>query len=340
MVTRVPAPPFDDRPIDPYMKANARPGGCGVSYGKLDPNGASFDHSMYGTLSGTDAYFRKRDICSLTPWGIGGYADGALDGKIYRWMDYYRYKDVVPWSSGPWIAPGMGDGPAYVARYGVGGINGGGQAIETSDGGVKQYPMTQKQWTSLIWLKAYIAHREEILSDEIREYLAFMHHREICKPNNDPEYKDCPFPRIYNHTEQYLFGVVLLMSYFEGKHNNLEALVFKVATHTIDLRHVGRLRDNIIPPPPPPAPTGPIFYDFTPNKEFTVINGPANVRQYASTDSQILKIGGVNFTLPTGRKFMGDGYYIGEEISGNNKWVVMNNDPRGRVWSGLLSPAI
>lgn len=323
-MNRVPAPPYDDRPINPYTKIN-----CGVSYGSLKANGASVDHSMYGTLSGTDAYFRKRDICSLTPWGIGGMADGALDGKIYRWMDYHKYSDVVPWSSGPWIAPGMGDGPAYVAKWGVAGINGRAQAIETSDGGRNQYPMTVKQWHSLIWLKAYIAHTEGVMSEDIREVLAFMHHREFCIRSG----KDCPFPRIYNFTNAYLNAVVVLMQYFEGKHNDLNKLMFLIGNLTVDLRNVGRLRDLIVSPVKP-TPAVPIFQDFTPNRSFKINVSAANVRQWASTDSKIL------MTWPYGRWFVADGFYYGQNIDGENRWLVMNNDPRGRIWAGLVTPSI
>lgn len=321
-MANVPYPPFDDRPIDPYSKI-----GCGVSWGTCYPKGISFDHSMYGTLAGTDAWFRKRDICSLTPWGIGGPADGALDGKIYRWMDYGKFKDVVPWSSGPWRPPGIGDGPAYVALHGVGGINGFGEAIETSDGGSRQLPMSPKQWKSLIWLKAAIAHHRGVASEKVRDILAFMHHREICFHSG----KDCPFPRIYDYTEEYIGATLELMRYFEGKANDLNALVFRVAGLSIDFRDVARMRDGLVPKPEPTVPTGPIFHDFTPNREFTVGAGGATVRQWASRESKIL------LTLPAGRKFLADGYYFGEKVNNDNRWLVLNNDPRGRIHlSGVL----
>lgn len=246
---RVPYPPYQDKPINPHNKI-----GNGANYGLLDPKGCSVDHSMYGFLSSTDAWFRRRDIGSLTPWGIGGSADGpAYDGVIFRWMDYYAYKNIQPWSSGAWNPNGYGDGGAFVAKYGVQGINGVAEAIETSDGGARQVPMSVKQWTSLIWLKAAIAHRGGLTSTTYRQALAFMHHREFTKPSN----KDCPFPRIYNYTSQYLDAVVTLMAFFEGKENDINKLVFKFAGLTIDLRHVGRMRDNIPAPAPKPEPGKP-----------------------------------------------------------------------------------
>lgn len=409
-MARVPYPPYQDRPINPYMKLNN-----GVSYGLLAPNGTTVDHSMYGILSGTDAWFRRRDIGSLTPWGIGGAADGRLDGVIYRWMDYYAFEGIQPWSSGPWRAPGYGDGPGFVAKYTVAGINGVAEAIETSDGGANQYPMTQKQWTSLIWLKAAIAHRGGITSDTFRSLFAFMHHREFTQP----AYKDCPFPRIYNFTAQYLDAVVALMRFFEGKTDDLNTLVFRIGGLVIDLRHVGRMRDNLpTPPAPTPAPApapikdwvagasvrakkeiiarqspstsgafgmlirggefaklvdgkpregngmvwmdvltvngtgwvpqqdielaskettapGPIFQDFTPNRTFTVGKGGATLRQWASTDSEILVM-----RIAPGTKIEADGYYFGEEVDGDNRWIVQNDDPRGRIHAGALVESI
>lgn len=246
-MAKVPYPPYRDKPINPHNKV-----GNGANYGLLKPNGASVDHSMYGFLNSTDAYFRLRSVGSLTPWGIGGSADGPqYDGVIFRWMDYYAYQNIQPWSSGPWNPNGYGDGLAFVQKYGVAGINGVAQAIETSDGGAQQAPMSPKQWKSLIWLKAAIAHRGGLTSDTYRQMLAFMHHREFTKPS----YKDCPFPRIYNYTSQYLGAVVQLMRFFEGKTDDLNSLVFRIAGLTIDMRDVGRMRDNIPTPDPKPDPT-------------------------------------------------------------------------------------
>lgn len=407
-MAKVPFPPYDDRPINPYGKI-----GNGASYGVCERTGASVDHSMVGFLSSTDAWFRRRDVASLTPWGIGGSADGALDGKIYRWMDYTAFKDVQPWSSGPWNAPGLGDGPAFVAMRGVVGINGRAEAIETSDGGNINTPMSVKQWRSLIWLKAAIAHDGGITSDTIREELAFMHHREFCKrsrpwPNQD---KDCPFPRIYRYTEQYLGAVATLMAFFEGKIDNLNALVFTIAGKTIDLRDVGKLRGGEAKPVPPPTPgarawiagasvrarkeilarqapstsaqvgmtikggefaklitgevqqgngmdwldvitvdgtgwvpkqdlelaskettsPGPIFQDFPGTRTFTVGPGGATLRRWAHTDAEIL----IEHIEP-GTKIEVDGYYYGQEVNGENRWLVQDDDPRGRLHAGAF----
>lgn len=403
-MAKVPFPPYDDRPINPHAKI-----GAGASWGICDPQGVSFAHSMVGTLAGTDAWFRRRDVASLTPWGIGCERDGANDGKIYRWMDYTKYTDVQPWSSGPWNPPGYGDGSAYVAKYGVAGINGRGEAIELSDGGNINTRVSPKQWRSFIWLSAAIAHREGVTSTNYREKLAFMQHREITGPS----YKDCPFPRVYNFTNEYIAAIVALMAYFEGRTNDLNTLVRRIAGLTIDFRDVGRMRDNLPAPKPTPKPSepttpvwvggasvrakkeilarqspgtsakvvmvikggefaklvdgasrtangmewvdvvtvegtgwvprhdlelagprtkpGPIFHEFDPNRTFTVGPGGATLRQWASTDSEILVL-----RIEPGTKIEADGYYYGQTIDGENRWIVQNDDPRGRIHAGAL----
>lgn len=400
-MAKVPYPPYEDRPINPYSKI-----GNGTNYGICDPVGATFAHSMVGFLSSTDAWFRRRDVASLTPWGIGGSADGALDGVIYRWMDYGAYRDVQPWSSGPWNAPGYGDGPAFVARYSVAGINGRAEAIETSDGGNINTPMSRKQWISLIWLSAAIAHHHGITSDNYRELLAFMQHREITGPS----YKDCPFPRIYKYTEEYIGASVALMAFFEGKSDDLGTLIMPVAGMSLDFQHVGKMRDGIVVTEPKPVEPskpvetkwvagasvrakkeilvrtmpstsgkvamalrygefaklvdgqvkagngiqwidvvtvngsgwvpkqdveiaskdatspGPIFQDFPGVREFTVGEGGATLRRWGSRSSDII----VNYIKP-GTKIAMDGYYYGESVNGKNRWLVQDDDPRGRI---------
>lgn len=305
-MVKVPFPPFDDRPINPASKF-----GCGADPGVTTRTGNNFWHTMVGTLSGTDAYFRKRDICSLTPWGIGGVLDGALDGKVYRWVDF-RTTDGIPWSSGRWGPPGIGDGQAYVNTWGVFGINAKAEAIEYS--GMVNTPMTAKQWLMGIWLTAAIEHDAGRAHDEA---LWHMHHREICKLIDN---KDCPFPRIYNYLGQYYPAIIALMAHVEGKPN--QKLVHTIAGLTIDLRPIAAQAGQ---PVPKPEPTGPIFQDFTPNRTFTVVPNGATLRQYASRKSTVLA------TLPGGISLEADGYYFGEKVDGENRWLVQNADPRGRV---------
>ncbi|HWV24009.1 MAG TPA: SH3 domain-containing protein [Thermomicrobiales bacterium] len=408
-IQRVPFPPYDDRPINPYAKV-----GNGANYGVCERTGASFAHSMVGYLSSTDAWFRRADVASLTPWGIGGSADGALDGKIYRWMDYTKYSDVQPWSSGPWNAPGYGDGPAFVAMRGVEGINGRAEAIETSDGGNINTPMSTKQWRSFIWLSAAIAHAGGITSETYRSKLAFMQHREITTP----AYKDCPFERIYNYTDEYIAAIVALMSYFEGRNDNINTLLFTIAGLTIDLRDVGRMREGGAAPVPTPKPDepaapawvagasvrakkeilvrqapstsatvgmvikggefaklitgdirtgngmdwldvltvngtgwvpkqdlelaskettspGPIFHAFDKPRTFTVGRGGATIRRWASRESDII----VQYVKP-GTKIATAGYYFGEKVSGEDRWLVQDDDPRGRIHAGAFVESI
>lgn len=315
-MSKVPFPAYDDRPVDMVAKANAR---CGADHGSVKRTGRSVGHSMVGTLAGTDAWFRKLTICSMTPWGIGGSADGANDGKVFRWQDYTK-GGPIPWSSGKWNPPGMGDGPEYVRRFGVHGINAWAEAIELSDGGKITTPMSRKQWMSFIQLIAAIAHDGGMSAADVFEDLLHMHHREFCKraepwPNTD---KDCPFPRVYEHTGSYLRAVQGLMHYAE---TGSGPLVFTVAG--IMLNFVDVFGKPV--PKPAPAPAKPVYVNFEQDVELIAGKGGATVRQWGFRGSKEL------MTLPAGRKFLADGYYHGESVAGDDRWVVMANDPRGRI---------
>lgn len=324
-MARVPMPPFDDRPIDPIAKV-----GWGTNWGTFTRSGITDDHSMVGFLMSTDAWFRRFDVAALTEWGIGGSADGLLDGKIIRWVDRMKITNVHLWSSGPANYPYLGDGPAYIAKYGINGVNGRGEAIELSDGGDIYTPVSYKQWVSLIWLKAAIAHRDGVTSDKVREVLAFMHHREFCKrsepwPNDD---KDCPFERVYLFTDQYINAILGLMRYFEGKETNLDSLIFRVATFDIDLRFIGKMKETGHVPAPTPVPAKPIFVDYIPDRTFT-LKYHATVRQYASRQAKIYE--DETAKMVPGTRLAIAGYYHGEMVNGSDKWAVQAVDPRGRI---------
>lgn len=108
-------------------------------------------HSMIGSLKGTDQYFRQ-GAAGLTDYGIGGSTDGALDGVIYRWNDPKGYRS--PWANGG--SDGLeGDGPMFVRTLGVNAINRDLVSIERSDGGNINTPMSAKQFESICQLTAY-----------------------------------------------------------------------------------------------------------------------------------------------------------------------------------------
>lgn len=119
-------------------------------------------HTMVGTLWGTDAFFRS-GAQGLTDYGIGDVSDGAgNDGAILRWNDPLGRPhpgispNRWPWASGP--CNGMeGDGPAFVGKYGPNAVNGYLVSIERSDGGNPERAPSDAYLESFCQLTAYWA---------------------------------------------------------------------------------------------------------------------------------------------------------------------------------------
>jgi hypothetical protein len=184
---RVPHPPFQDRIIQ-----------NNTAWDDLGPRKivGSCRHSMVGSLSGTDIYFRgEARNKALTDYGIGGATDGTLDGVIYRWNDPRGRR--APWANGP--TNGLeGDGPAFVRVYGVVGVNRDLVSIERSDGGDINTPMSEKQFESMAQLTAYWADQAEIPWYDFpinpkSGVVTDMEHWEFST-------KDCPFAPVRSQT--------------------------------------------------------------------------------------------------------------------------------------------
>ena len=112
-------------------------------------------HRMYGTLWGTDSYFRGEAAGrSLTDYGVGVAAtDGeGQAGVILRWNDPLGRR--APWASGPVVNP-VGDGAKFVALYGVNAVNRDGVSIEISGSG--STPLDAKARAAIVALTAYWA---------------------------------------------------------------------------------------------------------------------------------------------------------------------------------------
>ena len=159
----VPHPPFTDRLI-PDIQNRAWD-----NLGPRKPVGVC-QHSMLGTLWGTDGYFRRGSAGrALTDYGIGGVTDGALwDGVILRWNDPLGraahvtidgISRTVSANRAPWANGGSdgldGNGAPFVRRLGVSAINRDLVNIERSDGGKEMTPMSPKQFESICALTAH-----------------------------------------------------------------------------------------------------------------------------------------------------------------------------------------
>jgi hypothetical protein len=161
----VPHPPFQDRLVKDAENWAWDPLGTRRVYGLCQ-------HTMVGTLWGTDAYFRRGSASTgLTDYGIGGASDGADDGLILRWNDPFGgahpgiSANKWPWASGP--TDGLeGDGPAFVTKYGSNAVNGYLVSVERSDGGNPDVPASPKYIESIAQLMAYYADQAACAYDE------------------------------------------------------------------------------------------------------------------------------------------------------------------------------
>ena len=86
-------------------------------------------HTMAGFLRGTDAHFRRGGFDGVeSTFGVGGPADGALDGALWQWQDMHRQADA------------QSAGNAYA------------NSVETSDGTFSNHPWSTKQIRTLVRL--------------------------------------------------------------------------------------------------------------------------------------------------------------------------------------------
>jgi hypothetical protein len=216
----VPHPPFTDRYI---------PDSENRAWDDLGPRRALgvCQHSMIGSLSGTDKWFRypRSDgkwPTGLTDYGIGGSTDGALDGVIWRWNDPLGRRSG--WASGG--SDGLeGDGPAFVGALGVNAINRDLVSIERSDGGVISTPMSAKQFESICQLTAHWFDRAKVPWDKFPVnphygIVTHMLHKEFAT-------KDCPFPAVYNRITEIQDRIrAILKQYQEAEVTPVPSVVY------------------------------------------------------------------------------------------------------------------
>lgn len=188
---RVKHPPF----VDKYIPNSQN--GAWDDLGQRKALGVC-QHSMVGTLNGTDGWFRRGDAStSLTDYGIGGSTDGALDGVIFRWNDPRGRRSG--WANGG--SDGLeGDGTAYVRKLGIEAINRDLVSIERSDGGNINTPMSDRQFAAICELTAYWFDQAKVPWDQYPfnpnvGLVTHLLHKEFAT-------KDCPFPPVYNRIQE------------------------------------------------------------------------------------------------------------------------------------------
>lgn len=114
-------------------------------------------HIMEGTLDGTDAYFRNdARMRALTDFGIG-WSVSRNAYQIYQWNSMASNR--APWASGPATDP-EGDGPAFLAKYGVNAVNRDLRSIELAGRAGQVLPA--ESITLAVNLMAYLADQAKV----------------------------------------------------------------------------------------------------------------------------------------------------------------------------------
>jgi hypothetical protein len=218
----VPRPPIDD-----LILQTTRGKVPGVGFDWMNHTrvpGATVLHSMGGTLDSCINYFPLPTTRALTDFGVGqvnwqnsGFARIVQFNDILGRMEGWASGPVGPSTDNPDGRP-EGDGPAWLAHIGgAGAVNEVGVSIEHDDttladgrvGPLAAAPVTIYQWSASVWLQAWL--HAEVLGQTSATYRWNMHHRDIC----GRAYKDCPRPRIYDHTGEYQDAVKLVMDHYQ-----------------------------------------------------------------------------------------------------------------------------
>jgi hypothetical protein len=210
---KVPHPPFTDRlvlDVENY---------AWDYLGQRRPIGIC-QHSMIGTLWGTDAWFRRGYASNgLTDYGIGGATDGPQwDGVIFRWNDPLgrAFPGVSP-NRSPWANGGSdgleGDGVAFYQKFGANGINRYLVSIERSDGGNINTPPSAKYLASFTKLAAYWADQAKIPWDQYpynstEGVAGYYWHKEFAT-------KDCPFPPVTSAVDATQKDVIAILKSYQ-----------------------------------------------------------------------------------------------------------------------------
>jgi hypothetical protein len=264
------------------------------------PAVASWWHTMVGTLWGTDAYFRFPTTLAATDYGIGGIRDGAYDGRIFRWINYNDRPYTSGWASGWSSQPDFDDqGKDFFNRYGPSGVNPQGRSIEFS--GLVADVVTAKQWASGIHLTAAIHHHE--IKQGYEEFAWNMQHWEVAE-------KSCPFPRIINYTTEYQKAIVAVMEHFETGRDMPDFAT--IAGLRVELPWDA---GEVLPEPPSGKP---VMIAFPKMQVFHTVKGALS-RQWAYTGADVVR------RYKEGQQLGCVGYYHGQEIDGEDRWLVIRS---------------
>lgn len=150
-------------------------------------------HTMVGTLSGTDGWFRRGAASTgLTDYGVG------LDGTIYRWNDPRGRR--AGWANGG--SDGLeGDGPLFVRTLGIDAINRDLVSIERDDrGDPYNTPFDGKQLEACAQLTAYWFDQADVRWDSfpVNQTIGIVTHMEHFEFAT----KGCPHTPVISKTDE------------------------------------------------------------------------------------------------------------------------------------------
>ena len=182
--------------------------------GKRNPKFIAL-HRMVGTLWGTDDWFRRPHVASLTDFGIGiASIDGVTNaGRIFQWNDYKGYRSG--WASGRVVSP-YGDGLKIVNKYGINAVNRDGVSVEVS--GTNE-PLDDVSWGKLVHLCAYLADEMKVpyTSLPLNPHTGInllIWHQEFTIGTG----KKCPFQWLMDNTNRLYKDMAAFMKpYQEGR---------------------------------------------------------------------------------------------------------------------------
>ena len=203
---RVPHPPYQQRIITNSTAWN--------DLGKRTIRAVVW-HRMYGTLWGTDGYFRgEASGKALTDYGVGVEAtDGVSQaGVILQWNDPTGRRS--PWASGPVSNP-IDDGAKFVALYGTNGVNRDAVSIEIS-GTSGNTTFDSRARGAVVALTAYYADQYKVPWDQFPavpgENRSFvMWHGEIY----DGKRNSCPGVAVQAQTDSMIADVKVLLKHYQ-----------------------------------------------------------------------------------------------------------------------------
>jgi len=272
-------------------------------------------HRMQGGLDSTDGWFRMMwqpngqkggGQLGLTDLGIDN-----LSNRLYRWNDALGAPrpgvsaNRSPWASGPVSQP-YGDGLKFIQKYGVSAVNTFQESLEVA-GFFRQpgeidveSPLANIAMQAIAGVIATRAHDYGIPYTKFpyseRDGFSFVRwHHEITRGTG----KLCPGAVIKDATALIIDTAIGIMRSYQNR----------------DLK-----------PGPDPTPTPPVVLYVTFDRPLTLgIRKGAIARERASRDAAMLKFyaedGEVEFA----------GYYYGEEVSGDNRWLMVAGDGQGRI---------